>query len=151
MKKVIGWLVGGGLKMVGNWIIENFTLVLIAVALLAGVWVNSLYNKAGQLSETVAAQERLILKKDSTLAAVRLDYAAQLVAKDSVMDSLKNAAENDSLMYAGMIADLQRMVLTLRKDRDYWKDWSEKLESGEFCVEWYGLFKKKKRLVKCVE
>lgn len=149
MKKILGWVVGGGVKMVGKWLVENFTLVLIGLALLAGVWVNSLYNKAGRLSDAVAAQERLILKKDSTLAAVRLDYAARLVAKDSVIAGVKKAAKDDSVMYGRMIADIQTMVVTLRKDRDYWKDWSEKLESGEFCVEWYGLFKKKKRLVRC--
>jgi hypothetical protein len=151
MKKLIGWAIGGGFKKLLDWVVNNIYLLLILAAVLFGVWVNALYNRAGRLSEAVATQERLILKKDSLMAVVRSAHELELKIKDQVILDIRAGCSADSAMYNGMIVDVQRTLLEIRKDRDYWKDWAEKLESGEFCVEWYGLFKKKKRLVRCVE
>jgi len=149
MKKLIGWAIGGGFRKVLGWVVNNIYLLLILAAVLFGVWVNALYNRADRLSEAVATQERLILKKDSLMAVMRNSHELELKIKDQVILDVRAGASADSAMYTRMISDIQRTLTVIKKDRDYWKDWSEKLESGEFCVEWYGLFKKKKRLVRC--
>jgi len=63
---------------------------------------------------------------------------------------LKNKAVNDSANYAKTIQATQQTCFDIKTDRDYWKDYAEKVESGKWCPEMYGLLKKKKRLVPCV-
>lgn len=82
------------------------------------------------------------------------------VSKDSLQAVLKNERvllrqaqadrEADSVNYARTIVETQKTCFDMKADRDYWKDYAEKVESGEWCPELYGLFKKKKRLVRCV-
>lgn len=55
----------------------------------------------------------------------------------------------DSSNYAKTIQATQSTCAALKADRDYWQGYATKVESGIWCPEYYGLLKKKKRLVKC--
>lgn len=90
------------------------------------------------------------------------DLEVKLEAKQKIADSLglalvkcgkevaeaKKATKADSVMMKGQIEDLQKLTVEIRADRDYWKDFAEKLETGEFCIERKGL-RRKKVLVPC--
>jgi hypothetical protein len=65
------------------------------------------------------------------------------------ISGLKAKAAIDSANYAKTIQDTQQTCLSIKTDRDYWKDYAHKVESGRWCPEMYGFRKKKKRLVPC--
>lgn len=87
----------------------------------------------------------------------------ELKAEKVLTDSLTKKTQNiekrivalnakvmeDSSNYAKIIMDTQKSCLGVMADRDYWKDYAEKIESGKWCPEIYGWLKKKKRLVPC--
>jgi len=73
----------------------------------------------------------------------------QLAMKGFEVETLKERLAADSVICKDQNEGLQKLILDIKKDRDYWKDWAGKLETGEFCVEYFGFFKQKKRLVPC--
>lgn len=81
------------------------------------------------------------------------DLSAEISKKDSVLilkDQQIAMCKKDTLLYKDQIKDLQGLILKIKKDTDYWKEYAAKLESGEYCLEYYGWMKRKKRLVKCL-
>lgn len=95
-------------------------------------------TKVKDLTASVEIKERMA---DSLIT--------QLAMKGFVVETLRKRMADDSVICKDQNEGLQKLILAIKKDRDYWKDWADKLETGEFCVEKYGFFKQKKRLVPC--
>jgi peptidoglycan hydrolase CwlO-like protein len=115
-------------------------LLLIVVAGL--VWVG--YDYANQKQE-IKDLEAKVSNHLNTIDSLQSYVSHQ----NFLIEKQKTKSNEDSVFCKKNIESLQKMILELKKDRDYWKDWAGKLETGEFCVEKYGIFKQKKRLVPC--
>jgi hypothetical protein len=107
------------------------------------VWFGVEFSSRGaEIRQASLRLRSVTASKDSLQTA--LDYARTDIKKAQA------DRKEDSVNYAKTIAATQKTCFDVKVDRDYWKDYAEKVESGEWCPEFYGLFKKKKRLVRCV-
>ena len=107
------------------------------------VWFGVEFNSRGAALRQAHGEISSVTFSKDSLQTV-LDYARTDINKAEV------DRKADSVNYAKTIAATQKTCFDVKADRDYWKDYAEKVESGEWCPEYYGLFKKKKRLVRCV-
>jgi hypothetical protein len=113
-------------------LLKYWWLGVIIIIFGAGLYFGNDYQKAKQEVKDLSAE---ISKKDSVL-----------ILRNQQLEFFKK----DTLLCKNQIKELQSLILKIRKDTDYWKDYAAKLESGEYCLEYYGWMKRKKRLVKCL-
>jgi len=117
---------------------------VILLSIIGGLlWFGVEFSSRGAaLRQAQGTIKAMMVIKDSLQSV--LDYAQADIKKAQV------DRKADSVNYANTIAATQKTLIDVKADRDYWNDYAAKVESGEWCPEFYGIFKKKKRLVRCV-
>lgn len=135
-------------SVLGGGVWPYIILLLLVVGLIGfGIKFNERGNKiAAHKQEMKDLKSKHEAALDSALADARY-WQKELKKSSKIIDGLRLRSASDSLNYIKMIAAVQNTCVSLKTDRDYWKDFAQKLETGDFCVEHYGLFKKKTRLV----
>jgi hypothetical protein len=117
--------------------------LIILLAMVGGLfWLGVEFKSRGDELRSAALRLRSVTASKDSLQTV-LDFA-----RAGLRQAQAERVE-DSLNYSKTIQDTQKACSEVKADRDYWKDYAEKVESGEWCPEYYGIFKKKKRLVRC--
>lgn len=117
-------------------------LAVVLVLILAVFFLGREFNARG-----VKIDE---LKGEVTEYQLKLKTCLRQAQADSVRaQAVLRQAQDDSLVYVHQVGELQKVILDLRNDRNYWKDYAGKVESGKYCTEWYGFMNLKKRLVPC--
>lgn len=144
MGKILGWITGIKLPSAGTLIVV--VAVLAVVGGLAGVGILSYsYAERGSRIEKLKGEiatweneKKIWIREQMAL----MDVQDSLVNKvEMVLDSARTDREN----YAQREAQMQMTIRQVLKksaddkaklvaDRDYWKDYAEKLESGDYEV-----------------
>ena len=140
MKRLLGLFSGG-----------VWPIVILLLLVLGLIFICIEFNKRGN-AIAVHEQEMKDLKLNHQAAlgsAIKDTRNCRKEIEDfeNTIEKLHEGISDDSLNFAKTILSIQSVVVSIKKDRDYWKDFAEKLQTGDFCVEEYGLFKKKTRLV----
>jgi len=131
MGKLLGLIMGMKLPSLGN--IIGYCLMLVA---LGSVWfVGYSYaergNKIKELQLDIKnweKEKKIWLKKQISLNKSNDSLAV-------VVGSARADKTEDSLNFVSREQDFQKVIAELRADRNYWKDYGTKLESGEYEVQ----------------
>lgn len=122
--------------------------VLIVLAVLGGVGFLG-YDYAEKKVELRQAKDDLRQAQSDNEKCLRQAQADKKQAQGALrqaqgeIDRLRKEVHEDSLLVMKQVADLQGVILKLREDRDYWKDFAEKMETGLYCIERQGILRKK--------
>lgn len=155
MMKIFGWITGIKLPSAGTLIVIGVVLFILGSVGFLSYDYSQRGNRIEKLEGDIATWEnekKIWIKEQIAL----MDVQDSLVKKvDLVLDS----ARTDRVNYAEREALMQRTIRDVRKkaaddnavlvaDRDYWKDYAKKLETGEYEVKMGVWPFKGKKLVK---
>jgi hypothetical protein len=144
MGKILGWITGIKLPSAGTVIVVVAVLTVLGGLVAVGILSYSYAERGSRIEKLegdIASWEnekKIWIREQLAL----MDERDSLVA---AFDSAQAAAREDSVNYAKRETQMQLTIRDVRKkaaddkavlvaDRDYWKDYADKLESGDYEV-----------------